>query len=772
MPAPISFPVPARRPSAAVHLPMRAGAVHRVSTVTPTAPESPQPPPRGGRWLTRRMLLAGLAILVLAGGATAVFALDEVSSVVEALGESKSVKIAPSLLATAARGEPQTLLLVGNDQRPAPKNNPNGFVIPHSNEMLLVRIDPSKPTISMLSIPRELQVTIYPHGAPAVTTRINAAYGIGGAQLMTETIKRVLGVSINHVFVLTFPKFRRAVDEMGCVYTTVDRRYYHVNEPGGEQYFEINLQPGYQRLCGKESLEFVANRHEDTSLVRDARDQRFLLETKAQYGPSLFENRDKFERILGRTVETDLHGSSQVLSLLELLLQSVGKPVRQVHFNVNLGPSVDTASEAQIHEAVESFLRGTAAVHRRSVAPPPSPTHHVTHVSTPGLVPTTATELQAALVHAPEIPFPVEYPRRRDAGAGAGPDLFRFYYVRGQDGRVHPIYVIAIDRGQLGEHYDVQGTTWTDPPLLANPEETVTVGSRTYELFYSAEALRVIAWRENGATYWIQNTLTNGLSPQTMLAIAEQTNSIVSAAPAAAPAAAAHAVVLAPHTKGQAGTAEKLGALLGLAALLGVAVVSFPLLRRRRELGSLRSEMAHAMTMAAASPAGIDAAVAAALGRPIAAGVPGAARPAASPAPPPVTHRAPRRLAARPAAVLGVIVALIAGVLIVVLMHGTGSGGPAVKARTVAVSVYSATPSQNAREAATRLRAAHVHVGAIGNIDASLGHGAFVLYPSGTKAEAERVASLLPGGTAEVQPIQPQLQDLTGRHNDIFVVLD
>ncbi len=73
---------------------------------------------------------------------------------------------------------------------------------------------------------------------------------------------------------------------MGCVYMTVDKRYYHNNnEPEAEQYFEINLQPGYQRLCGKQALEFVANRHESTSLIRDARDQRFLLDVKAQYGP-------------------------------------------------------------------------------------------------------------------------------------------------------------------------------------------------------------------------------------------------------------------------------------------------------------------------------------------------------------------------------------------------------------------------------------------------------------------------------------------------------
>ena len=157
-----------------------------------------------------------------------------------------------------------------------------------------------------------------------ITNRINSAYTYGfedgggtsgGVKLMVETLKHVLGIPvINHVFVTNFKKFKRAVDEMGCVYMTVDKRYYHVNEPGGEQYSEINLQPGYQRLCGKQALEFVANRHESTSLIRDARDQRFLLEVKAEYGATLFEDREKFEQILGKAMETDLHGEEQVLA--------------------------------------------------------------------------------------------------------------------------------------------------------------------------------------------------------------------------------------------------------------------------------------------------------------------------------------------------------------------------------------------------------------------------------------------------------------------------
>ena len=111
--------------------------------------------------------------------ATYVVALNEVGKVVEALGQTKAVRVAPSVLAPTSKGAPETLLLVGNDQRPPPKDNPTGAVLPHSNEMLLVRIDPSKPTISMLSIPRELQVTFTAPNGEVITNRINSAYTYG-----------------------------------------------------------------------------------------------------------------------------------------------------------------------------------------------------------------------------------------------------------------------------------------------------------------------------------------------------------------------------------------------------------------------------------------------------------------------------------------------------------------------------------------------------------------------------------------------------------------
>ncbi len=568
--------------------------------------------------MAKRVLLGGIGVVLLSGAASAVLARNEVSKVVAALRQNKPVQGAASILPQAPSGAPETLLLVGNDER---RHTTTAPVLPHSNEMLLVRIDPSKPTISMLSIPRELWVPFTRLDGQVEENRINSAYTFGyeesgkttsgGVKLMVETIKKVIGITPNLVFVTNFKRFKRAVDEMGCVYMTVDKHYHHVNEPGGEQYFEINLQPGYQRLCGQEALEFVANRHESTSLIRDARDQRFLLDVKAQYGPTLVENREKFERIVGKAVETDLHTEAQVLQLLELLIESAGKPVRQVPFHATscdgTCPSGDlTATPQEVEEAAHSFLNGTARIaphklhgssgrrahsaHRHPAAAPPALS----------LSPTPGSTLAEARAIAPRLPFAVEVPRAQQITAESEPDVVRWYDIAGPGRRLYPAYVVVVDQGELGQYYDIQGSTWTDSPLLGNPTQELPIGSRTYSLFYDGEHLKTIAWREGGAAYWIENTLTNNLSPQQMLAIAESTHPVIGTTTVSSHAPATpRSFKLPPPAAHQASTLAKAGALLGFAGLLVVGLLGLWVISRQRELRALREQVAQALALEA-----------------------------------------------------------------------------------------------------------------------------------------------------------------------------
>ena len=164
-----------------------------------------------------RVLLGCLIVLACATGTSAVFWSGELNTLRDYLSINPSLKVGGALAPTGFGGA-QTLLLVGNDQR---KHTTTAPVLPHSNEMLLVRLDPSKPYISLMSIPRELQVTIHcPRGR--ATTRLNYALTCGGVATLVKTINQLTAVQINHVVEIDFNHFKRAIDDMGCVYSTVD----------------------------------------------------------------------------------------------------------------------------------------------------------------------------------------------------------------------------------------------------------------------------------------------------------------------------------------------------------------------------------------------------------------------------------------------------------------------------------------------------------------------------------------------------------------------
>jgi LCP family protein required for cell wall assembly len=469
---------------------------------------------RGRLW--GRMLLGCLLVVAATAATVATGTLLEVKAFTDALKQSPQLKLGNEL-ATANAGGPQTILLIGSDKRAKGAIDAGGP--PHSDTMLLVRLDPSQPDTTMLSVPRDLKVTIRPdHGTPT-TQKINAAYSIGGAKLAVKTVKQLLGVQINHVIDINFTGFRNVVDYLGCIFVQVDRRYYHSNAGlvAGQTYAEINVQPGYQRLCGQDALAYVRFRHADTDLVRNARQQDFLRQIKNQVGAAgLVDKRFGLEKIFGKYASTDIRSTDDVLRLLELLVQSATHPVRQVVFNADLGPSYVTASPSQLHQTMREFLNGgtapgrlgapaTSGAHRGAVRIPPTP-----------LTAATADELSQAHSLAPSVPFKLYYPVRRVTSASSPPDEVRSYALHGGHA-----YVVAVAEGGLGQYYDLQGTDWTRPPILNNPNQAVQLGARSFNVYFEGQRIRLVAWHDGRGIYWVVNTLQDILTNRQMLAIAQ-----------------------------------------------------------------------------------------------------------------------------------------------------------------------------------------------------------------------------------------------------------
>ena len=445
-------------------------------------------------------LLAACAIIFAcsAGGVFAVGAneLHATARVLEAqprvgLGE----QAASSASAPTPGGSGQTILLIGSDHRAtAAKHDAR------SDTMMLVRLSPRAKAVTVLSVPRDLQVTI--RGS---TAKLNAAYAYGGAPLTVKTLRRVLGVRVDHVIDVDFGGFRALVNRLGCVYTDVDRHYYNRNVgTAATNYASIDIPAGYHRLCGSAALDYVRYRHGDNDLVRAARQHDFLRLARAQFGvQDLLGDRHALLKSLGEHTSTDIRGSKQVAALVKLAVDAAGKPVQEVPFPAIIGPSYVYASPAALRTTVRRFLHPTVVATKPASAPA-SPRARKAARAT-GLVP-------AAAPGSVRAPFGLLYPTRRLAGAVY--DSARTYTLSS-----HRAYRLSVRAG-LGEYYGIQGTDWTDPPILAAPDGERTLGNRTFELYYDGRHLRRVALRSAKGSWWVTNTLTLSLTNAQMLAIA------------------------------------------------------------------------------------------------------------------------------------------------------------------------------------------------------------------------------------------------------------
>jgi LCP family protein required for cell wall assembly len=502
--------------------------------------EETEKSPKVGRGLIWRALLCGVIVILAAAGATATAALLQVKTLVDTF-DTNSIPLpkgTTNALDKIDGGGPQTILVLGSDRRAidVKQKNPS-----RSDTIILLRLDPDRGATAVMSIPRDLKVDI-PTKNGIATDKINAAYALGGPALTVKTVRKLLGIDINHVVNIDFHGFKDAVDRLGCVYVDVDRRYYNDNNPPNGSpydYATINVKPGYQKLCGSKALDYVRYRHFDTDLVRAARQQDFLRQAKEQIGVSkLLDDRTALLRIFARNTQTDIHGNRAILQLLKLAYESAQNPVQEVHFRSEIGQEYVEATPDDIQKTVHEFMEAKASKGARGTPEPRSGDAERRKKSrakakSSSAYPGTFADARAAEDQGIQVAvklgklrgaaLPVYYPKLAAIGSSYVSDLAspRAYTIRDRGKHRYKAYRLVVRTSGLGQYYGVEGTTWKAPPILDNPSETRSMRGRDYELFFDGDRLRLVAWRTKGAVYWISNTLLQTLTNKQMLGIAQ-----------------------------------------------------------------------------------------------------------------------------------------------------------------------------------------------------------------------------------------------------------
>lgn len=229
------------------------------------APPPPPPPPgrrrRPGRTGLRAVLLV-LALWLAFVVVTPVHAWSTVTRVdASPDGERPS------------GGDGHTYLLVGSDSR-------EGLTAEQRKELgtgdaegkrtdtiILVHVPSGSGKSALISVPRDSFLSIPGNGE----NKVNAAFAIGGPDLLVRTLEQATGLRIDGYLEVGFGGFAGVVDSLGgvdiCVPRDIDDEKAH-----------ISLKKGCQTLDGTTSLGYVRARYSDPKgdLGRAERQRQFL----------------------------------------------------------------------------------------------------------------------------------------------------------------------------------------------------------------------------------------------------------------------------------------------------------------------------------------------------------------------------------------------------------------------------------------------------------------------------------------------------------------
>ncbi|HEU5062595.1 MAG TPA: LCP family protein [Solirubrobacterales bacterium] len=511
----------------------------------PSGDGEPAPKPKRFWW---RFLLAAVLIIAVSSATTATAALLYIDSIAEEIGveNDKLQKRLNRFLADAESGGAQNFLMVGSDKRAGAEFAEDKG---RSDTAMLVRLDPEKDLISMMSIPRDLKVEI-----PGVGTgKFNEAYFYGGTKLTLQVVKELTGLPIHHVVNIDFLGFAQGVYAIGCVYTDVDRRYYHSNEgvPPEEQYAEINVTPGYQLLCGKKALDYVRYRHTDTDIVRSARQQDFLSAARSRISvKDIVLDQGELIDVFTEYTTSDINEGSELLEVLKLVAASRNATINEVDFPAELSPSYVYTTPEAVEGAVREFLNGTSSgvsepatkkrakpAKQKKAKAGKKQQRKKPKVETPRrggdeLAPAReAGESEAKIAsRRARGHFPIYYPTRLPEGAffvESNPyekivDPY-VYNLKDDDGNRHLAYrmVLVMEESDGTHYFGLQGIRgWSNPPILEDPSLTKEINGREYDVFVDGENVKMVAWRRGDNVYWISNDLQQSLTNDQMIGMA------------------------------------------------------------------------------------------------------------------------------------------------------------------------------------------------------------------------------------------------------------
>lgn len=171
-----------------------------------------------------------------------------------------------------------------------------------SDSIIILSIKTADKKAAMISIPRDLQVSVSGYG----NQKINAAFADGyssymskncntknaakckddalaaGAKLSAETVSKTFNLPIHYTASVEFTGFEQIIDQLGGIDVYVDKALVDKNFPADnmKDFVTFKVAAGNQHFDGKTALKYARSRESTSDFDRAARQQKIIAATK------------------------------------------------------------------------------------------------------------------------------------------------------------------------------------------------------------------------------------------------------------------------------------------------------------------------------------------------------------------------------------------------------------------------------------------------------------------------------------------------------------
>lgn len=253
-----------------------------------------------------------------------------------------------------------TILLLGIDER-AGQYGPW-----RTDTMIVLTLNPESKTAGMLSIPRDLWVTIPGYGE----NRINTAHYTGdlkkhpggGPALAIKTVQHNLGVPIHYYLRVNFSGFVKAIDTIGGIDIYVEKDIYDPTYPDNAYgYDPLYIPAGSHHIDGELALKYARTRHGGSDFDRLRRQQQVIMAVRERVLrldllPQLLPKLPELLKTVGDAVQTDLQ-PDEMLSLIQLASQIDDQHIRTAVIDGSMTEPATTPNGAQVLIPIPDKIR-------------------------------------------------------------------------------------------------------------------------------------------------------------------------------------------------------------------------------------------------------------------------------------------------------------------------------------------------------------------------------------------------------------------------------